>query len=135
MEHSVHERPSKRPHLKQQEVQISSSTDSLSPVEKVISSSMSPKDSTCKRASFAFSSERLTVEPRRSHPQKEKMPPNCHTRELIKMKTKESVSDKADFAEPPAAVHPGNGKSLLLIMPVLEYDCLFHSFSVPWMIV
>ncbi|KAJ6434189.1 hypothetical protein OIU84_017824 [Salix udensis] len=108
MEHSVHERPSKRPHLKQQEVQISSSTDSLSPVEKVISSSMSPKDSTCKRASFAFSSERLTVEPRRSHPQKEKMPPNCHTRELIKTKTKESVSDKGDFAEPPAAVHPGN---------------------------
>ncbi|KAJ6694073.1 hypothetical protein OIU85_004825 [Salix viminalis] len=36
------------------------------------------------------------------------MPPNCHTREHIKTKTKESVSDKADFAEPPAAVHPGN---------------------------
>ncbi|XP_024439503.1 histone-lysine N-methyltransferase SUVR4 isoform X4 [Populus trichocarpa] len=108
MEHSVYERPSKRPHLEQQKDQISSSTDSLSPVEKVIFSSMAPKDSTCKRASCAFSSERLAVEPRCSHPQKEKMSSNCHTRELIKPRTKQSVSDEADFAEPPAAVHPGN---------------------------
>ena len=135
MEHSVYERPSKRPHLEQQKDQISSSTDSLSPVEKVIFSSMAPKDSTCKRASCAFSSERLAVEPRCSHPQKEKMSSNCHTREPIKPRTKQSVSDEADFAEPPAAVHPGNGNSLLLIMPVLEYDCLLHSFSVPWMMV
>ncbi|KAG6750697.1 hypothetical protein POTOM_045206 [Populus tomentosa] len=109
MEHSVYERPSKRPHLEQQKDQISSSTDSLSPVEKVIfSESLAPKDSTCKRASCAFSSERLVVEPCSSHPQKEKMPSNCHTRELIKPRTKQSVSDEADFAEPPAAVHPGN---------------------------
>ncbi|XP_061945620.1 probable inactive histone-lysine N-methyltransferase SUVR2 isoform X3 [Populus nigra] len=108
MEHSVYERSSKRPHLEQQKDQISSSTDSLSPVEKVIFSSMAPKDSTCKRASCAFSSERLAVEPRCSHPQKEKMSSNCHTRELIKPRTKQSVSDEADFAEPPAAVHPGN---------------------------
>lgn len=106
MEHSVYERSSKRPHLEQQKDQISSSTDSLSPVEKVIFSSMAPKDSTCKRASCAFSSERLAVEPRCSHPQKEKMSSNCHTRELIKPRTKQSVSDEADFAEPPAAVHP-----------------------------
>lgn len=91
MEHSVYERPSKRPHLEQQKDQISSSTDSLSPVEKVIFSSMAPKDSTCKRASCAFSSERLAVEPRCSHPQKEKMSSNCHTRELIKPRTKQSV--------------------------------------------
>ncbi|XP_011038472.1 PREDICTED: histone-lysine N-methyltransferase SUVR4 isoform X3 [Populus euphratica] len=108
MEHSVYERPSKIPHLEQQKDQISSSTDSLSPVEKMIFSSMAPKDSTCKGASCAFSSEQLAVEPRSSHPRKEKMPSNCHTRVFIKQRTKQSVSDEADFAEPPAAVHPGN---------------------------
>lgn len=91
MEHSVYERPSKRPHLEQQKDQISSSTDCLSPVEKVIFSSMAPKDSTCKRASCAFSSERLAVEPCSSHPRKEKKPSNCHPRELIKPRTKQSV--------------------------------------------
>lgn len=100
MEHSVYERPSKRPHLEQQKDQISSSTDSLSPVEKVIFSSMAPKDSTCKRASCAFSSERLAVEPRCSHPQKEKMSSNCHTRELIKPRTKQSVCIRSVLSIP-----------------------------------
>ncbi|CAK7341179.1 unnamed protein product [Dovyalis caffra] len=103
-EHSMSKRPSKRPRHEEQEDRISSSTDSLSLVEKVISSSMAPIDTTYKRASCTLSSE-LIVEPSSSHLWKEKVPSNCHTREHIKPRTKQSVSDVADFAEPPAVGH------------------------------